>query len=195
MVFINKAGILKDYYQILGLSKKASALQVFKEFKARFLKDEEPTQAKQQVLTAYIVLQEHSRKYYDILLEQHKNNRPLSPKYVAIIEMREKKAKEVLENTGGNSKVLIEPLVDYPWSGVWESFFDMFMEVYYSWIAIGLVVTVASIITAVFTLKNGNWIAFVVCLVFSALGIVLHNRGILKYKKQKVDWIISESLD
>ena len=170
-------------------------MKVFKEFRARFLKDGESLILKEQALTAYIVLQENSRKYYDIILEQQQNNRPLSPKYLAIVERKEKKAKEVFDNLSDNANTLIEPLVNYPWSGVWRAFFDMFLEVYYSWIAIGLVITIVGIITALFTLNNGNWIVFLICLLFSALGLALHNRGILKYKKQEIDWIIAGGMD
>ena len=58
----------------------------FKEFKNRYLRPDLDQSTRHQVLTSYLVLQDSSRKFYDLALKQQKSNKTINPKYLAIVE-------------------------------------------------------------------------------------------------------------
>ena len=184
---------MKDYYDILKVPTDASSLKIFKEFKKRFLERNLDLSTKELVLTSYLVLQDTSRKFYDIALNQYRNKKTINPKYLAVVEKKEKKAKELFEQQKDRPEVITKPLKNYPLDDSGLEFFGLLMEVNYGWVAIGIFLILAAMVTTGYYLSNGDWTVLIVSLPVMTIGLLSHNHGIVKFKKEKIEKITAHN--
>mgnify|MGYP006304063189 FL=1 len=184
---------MNDYYEILKVPTDSSSLKIFKEFKSRYLQPDLDQSTRQRVLTSYLVLQDSSRKFYDLALKQQKSNKPINPKYLAIVESQERKAKELFERQQDRPEMITRPLKKYPMDHSGLEFLGLLMEVNYGWIAIGLFLMLAGIVTTGYYLSNGDWAVLLISLPVMTIGILMHNHGITKFKKEKIEKITAHN--
>ena len=180
---------MNDYYDILKVSTDSSSLKIFKEFKNRYLRPDLDQSTRHQVLTSYLVLQDSSRKFYDLALKQQKSNKTINPKYLAIVERQERKAKELFEQQQDRPEMITRPLKKYPMDDSGLEFLGLLMEVNYGWVATGIFLILAGIVTIGFYLSNGDWNVLLISLPVMTIGILMHNHGITKFKKEKIEKI------
>jgi hypothetical protein len=184
---------MNDYYDILKVPTDASSLKIFKEFKSRYLRPDLDQSTRQQVLTSYLVLQDSSRKFYDLALKQQKSNKTINPKYLAIVESQERKAKELFERQKDRPKMITRPLKKYPMDDSGLEFLGLLMEANYGWVATGIFFILAGIVTTGYYLSNGDWNVLLISLPVMVIGVLMHNHGITKFKKEKIEKITAHN--
>ena len=180
---------MNDYYNILKVPTDASSLKIFKGFKDRYLRPDLDQPSRQQVLTSYLVLQDSSRKFYDLALKQQKINKPINPKYLAVVKRQERKAKELFEQQQDRPEMITRPLKKYPMDDSGLEFLGLLMEVNYGCVATGIFLILAGIVTTGYYLSNGDWKVLLISLPVMTIGILMHNHGITKFKKEKIEKI------
>ena len=184
---------MNDYYDILKVPSDASSLKIFKEFKNRYLQLDLDQSTREQVLTSYLVLQDSSRKFYDLALNQQKNNKTINPKYLTVVERKEKKARELLERQKTKPDVITRTLKKYPMDDSGLEFLGLLMEANYGWVATGIFLILAGIVTTGHYLINGDWKVLLISLPVMTIGILMHNHGITKFKKDKIEKITAHN--
>jgi hypothetical protein len=184
---------MNDYYDILEVSTDSSSLKIFKEFKSRYLRSDLDQSSQQQVLTSYLVLQDSSRKFYDLALKQQKSNKAINPKYLAIVERQERKAKELFERQQDRPEMITRPLKKYPMDDSGLEFLGLLMEVNYGWVATGIFLILIAIVTTGYYLSTGEWGVLLISLPVMTIGILMHNHGIIKFKKEKIEKITAHN--
>lgn len=185
--------IMNDYYDILKVPMNASSLKIFKEFRKRYLRKDLDHSTRELVFKSYLVLQDSSRKFYDIALRQQKNNKTINPKYLAVVERKEKKAKELLEQQQDRPEMITKILKKYPMDDSGLEFLGLLMEVNYGWVATGIFLILAAIMTTGYFLSNGDWTVLLISLPVMTIGILMHNHGIIKLKKEKIEKITAHN--
>ncbi len=184
---------MNDYYDILKVPTDASSLKIFKEFRKRYLQTDLDRPTREQVLTSYLVLQDSSRKFYDLAFKQQKSNKTINPKYLAVVERKEKKAQKLLEQQKNKPEMITRPLKKYPMDDAGLEFLGLLMEVNYGWVATGIFLILAGIVTIGYYLSNGDWKVLLISLPVMTIGILMHNHGITKFKKDKIEKITAHN--
>ena len=184
---------MNDYYKILKVPTDASSLKIFKGFKSRYLRPDLDQPTRQRVLTSFLVLQESSRKFYDLALKQQKLSKPIDPKYLAVVERQERKAKELFEQQKDRPEMITRPLKKYPMEDSGLEFLGLLIEGNYGWVATGIFLILAGIVTTGFFLNNGDWKILLISLPVMTIGILTHNHGITKFKKEKIEKITAHN--
>jgi len=183
--------MMKNYYDILNVKEDASAFKVFKEFKCRFLKDTDPATLL-VLLTSYMVLQGHGRKYYNLALKQQKANKIINPKYLAVIEKEEMRAKKIFWQQQEAPDLIRQVLRKYPIAdSAWE-FLGFMVGGSLGWLSFGVFLILAAMITAVYHLNKGLWSFALLSVPVSAIGILIHNYGITKFRQEELMKITSD---
>lgn len=183
---------MKDYYKVLKLSKYASSFKIFKEFRSKYLlKNLDPSE-RSQILTAFIILQESSRKFYDIALQQHIDGVRVNPKYISIIKRLEEKAKDIEKDEDRINKIE-KILKKFPLAhSIIEFFSMMIFQVSIGWIALGIFLFFISLVFTAYYISEGNLHAIFVTSSIMFFSIFIHNYGILKYRKEEIEYILSK---
>jgi len=184
---------MKDYYDILKVPTNASSLKIFKEFKKRYSERNLDLPTKELVLTSYLVLQDTSRKFYDLALKQYWNKKTVNPKYLAVVEKKEKKARNLLEQEKGRPEMIIKALKNYPLKDSGLEFLGLLMEVNYGWVATGIFLILAAVLASGYYLINGDLTVLLISLPVMIIGMLSHNHGIVKFKKEKIEKITAHN--
>lgn len=184
---------MKDYYDIIKVPTDASSLKIFKEFRKRYLENDMDLSTKEMVFTSYLVLQDSSRKFYDLALKQQQNKKTINPKYLAVVEKKEKIAKELFEQQKVQPEMITRPLNKYPLADSGLEFLGFLMEANFGWVATGIFLILAAIVTTGYYLSNGDWTVLLISLPMTTIGVIMHNHGILKFKKDKIEKITAHN--
>lgn len=184
---------MKNYYQILGVDQDASEFKVFKEFRKRYIKLEQTSSDALEVLTAYLILQGSGRKYYDIVFKQVESGKTPNTKYLGALENIEIKARELFSKQKENPQLFSKPLEKYPFFDSLSEVFGLLLEVEIGWTTIGITLVLVSIITSGFYLSQGDLMILLLSAPIMVLGILMHNHGVLKYRKEKLEEICQKT--
>ncbi|MCH8556159.1 MAG: hypothetical protein LAT76_13450 [Schleiferiaceae bacterium] len=184
-------GQLNNYYEILQVPTDASAFKIFTAFRKLYLRDDLDLGKRERILKGYLVLQEESRKFYDLVLRQHKQ-KSLNVKYLSIVERKEKMALELLEKQTHAPDLLLGPLKKYPLTDSAIELLAWFIGGSLSWIGAGSLALLAAIIMVFFSLSRVEVTVLLLALPILAIGVFMHNYGVLKSKQEKLDAIIAQ---
>lgn len=184
---------MNNYYNILKVPTDASSLKIFKEFRNQFLRQGLDPTTRELVFRAYLVLQDPSRKFYDLALKQRKSNKTINPKYLAVVEKKEKKAQELFEQQMERPELIIRPLKEYPLAHSGLEFVGLLMEANLGWAGTGIFLILTAIVTTGYYLGEGEWTILLISLPVITVGILMHNHGIIKFKKEKIEKITTHS--
>jgi hypothetical protein len=179
---------MKDYYRILDIRKEASQRVIFKAFRKEYLSSSNNLAKAQAVFSAYLILSQNSRKYFEILQKQLSANKRLNPKYLNIIANQNTAAKQIikdLETSPHQIKIILKkyPLQEIALSLV--AVFFGFTKTYISWALIVILILIAH-----FWLLEENSLTYLSRLGLLLLAFILFQKGVMNSRKEKIDQII-----
>ncbi|MCC5916124.1 MAG: hypothetical protein JJU02_02230 [Cryomorphaceae bacterium] len=176
----------QNHYANLNVAKSASKYTVYKKFNRLFFSDEAQQES---ALAAYLVLSGNRRVFLDRLLASEKSGKPLSQKYLKIIEQQERLAKQILEEEASKNQ-LIKILKTYP---IWDSIGDLigvFFSSASSWLAWSFIFWFFAIVAIAMAISLNSWF-YAMALVSFFIGVVCHKRGLANIRMERMEKLFS----
>jgi hypothetical protein len=182
---------MKNFYQVLGLSQEASQRSVFRAFRKKYPSPLNNSARTQEVLTAYLVLSQNSRKYFDILQKQLEANKTPNKKYLKIISNQSAKADLILQNLSTKSDQIISVLKKSPFKEAALGLIGISLNINDSSFAWAFRLIFISIVLFV-VIENSNILTYLTGLALLIFAAILLERGVVNSRKEKIDKIISD---
>lgn len=180
---------LKDYYRILGLKRSASSWAIFKHFRKRFLKVKASKEVSKELWCSYAILQEPSRKYYDLVLKQESLGKSPNPKYLRVLEQRDKEAKLIYYQQTKFESIKGE-LKEIDFGRIALNFFELIMGGGIDYSAIAILFLLGGLSGMVYGIIHSSALIALPFAMLGALGLWILNYAIMKFRKESIDkWL------
>ena len=185
---------MKNYYEILNIQESTGSLKIFKEFKKLYLNTNNKLN-RLELLSAYFVLQETSRKFYNISLKQYNNGEKINPNYKSVVEYQEKRARDIIDYDKKKFELLNKYLTDYPIGASSIETIELVTGNNIGWTALGISLSLFGIISIGKNIINAQWYLLLISLILFIIGVFMHNHGILKIKKEKTEKLTTHNIN
>lgn len=160
--------IMENYYKILNLNSKASQKKIFKKFRRLIISENNNSEQTKSFLKAYFVLQEDSKKFYDLIIIKRIEKK----KYIDVVNRKEKRANQFYENYLNDNSLINKPLKSFPLTNAFIEFIGFLLEVEIGWTTIGLLSTLTGIGMLIYGIVKSAFIFIYVGVPLLVIGIL-----------------------
>ena len=180
---------MKDYYRILDIRKEASQRAIFKAFRKEYLSSSGDFVKAQEVFSAYLILSQNSRKYFDILQKRSGDSKRRNQKYLNIITLQSAKADLIFEDLNTRPDQIISVLKKPPFKEAAQGLMAIFLNIADSSFAWAFrLIFISIVIFAV--VDNSNTLTYLTSFGLLVFAFILFQKGVMNSRKEKIDQII-----
>ena len=187
---------MKDYYVILGVHRNASQNKIFRRFRSQILKLNRNSNEVQDLIASYLILQEKSRKFYNLLLDQSKSKQSFNEKYLKILKNKEALAKFLSEKYVREQEFFLDPLTKKPTIEILGSAIGPLTGTDLSTpTSLGLGLLLIGTIFIVIGFTRFNSIYLIISVVLFIFGILLCRKGLTDWRRENFEKITTHNIE